>query len=754
MLHLLYDIRRFTMERLFFEKLANFDRNLEPCSVAIPFPKGKLYDINQVIITDGKGQMKSQAKVTGYWDDGSIKWGLIYFLVDLPANQSKEYFYDIQEQTQEYESEFKIENTGDVLSIDNGVIQLKLNQRKGKNLFAEMKRGEFLLDESQIQGPIIQDAQSRWIAKVSSPWEILERGPVVTQLRAYGKHKNENHDGFMDYMITLWIYADKPWIKMDYKMINKEQEDFQFLKSIQLNFQFYANHHKIKRVLGISNYQTRLIEGTSNDKVFYMIDEEHMLKEANEHMPEVFYGTFFADWTDEEKGGVCATLYQAHQNFPKAFEINNHQLSIQLLPEQSEGLKFYQGMAKTHTLFLYFHKPSEDIMEINKRSLHFQCPDRPVLSPHVYQKANVYGNIFTDKKINQVEATLINRADRRGKAYGILHWGDAPDSGYTQQGRGNGAPVWTNNEYDFPHAVMQMYARTGERRMLDYMLVAARHWMDVDVCHYSTDPLRQGGQIEHSADHVTGPVEISHEWVEGLLDYYHQTGDSFAYDTAIHIGHNILRWLDEPRYHKKGEINARETGWALRSLVALYNETYDPSWLEKADFIIGHFEQWKELYGEWLAPYTDHAVIRVPFMISIAVCSLMRYYQINPQEKIKEMIIDAMDDMMKNCILDNGLFYYKEFPSLRRLGNNTIILEALVYAYELTGDEKYLLAGIPTFQSYLQKTLATSSSKQKVGDAILLSGEGPKGFAQSFYPVVSYYVTGAKVGILDPYMNR
>ena len=95
---------------------------------------------------------------------------------------------------------------------------------------------------------------------------------------------------------------------------------------------------------------------------------------------------------------------------------------------------------------------------------------------------------------------------------------------------------------------------------------AAAHWVDIDVCHYDTDPLRHGAQIEHSKNHVTGPVEISHEWVAGLFAYYYQTGDKFAYDTAIGIGHNIMRHLELPKYQNRGNINARDTGWALRAL--------------------------------------------------------------------------------------------------------------------------------------------------------------------------------------------
>jgi hypothetical protein len=295
---------------------------------------------------------------------------------------------------------------------------------------------------------------------------------------------------------------------------------------------------------------------------------------------------------------------------------------------------------------------------------------------------------------------------------------------------------------------MQLFARSGARRMLDYAMAAAAHWVDIDVCHYDKDMLKAGAQIEHSKDHVNGNVEISHEWVEGLLACYYQTGDKFMYDTAIGIGQNIMRHLDEPRYQRKGEINARETGWALRALAALYLETNDKYWLRHADFIVSHFEDWKASYGGWLSPYTDHTVVRVPFMISIACGSLMRYYRINPDEKIKTMIIDAVDDLIDNALLENGMFYYKELPSLRKPGANPIILEALACAYELTGNEKYLRLGIPTFAKNLSIQRNTGGKKEKIQDGVFMAGAGPKCFAQCFYPMVFFYFHISNTNIL------
>ena len=244
-------------------------------------------------------------------------------------------------------------------------------------------------------------------------------------------------------------------------------------------------------------------------------------------------------------------------------------------------------------------------------------------------------------------------------------------------------------------------------------------------------------------------IVCSHQWVEGLLDYWHFTGDPRAFETAVGIGENVLRLLDTPMFHQKGGINARETGWALRTLSALYRETQDEKWLSRCQWIVGHFTEWKEEYGHWLSPYLDNTFIHVVFMISVAVGSLMRYYRIRPEESLRQMIVDEVEDMVDSCMLEDGTFYYKELPSLNRSGTNPLILEALVYAWELTGDRKFLEAGLVTFGNIMAgNKLSIGGEKRHEGDAVIQSGDGTKTFAQSFLPLAIYYKAAAEEGLL------
>jgi hypothetical protein len=241
----------------------------------------------------------------------------------------------------------------------------------------------------------------------------------------------------------------------------------------------------------------------------------------------------------------------------------------------------------------------------------------------------------------------------------------------------------------------------------------------------------------------------SHEWVEGLLDYYHFTGDERAYETALGIGENVLRLLETPMYQTSGESNARETGWALRTLTALYVETGDAKWTAKCRWIVGHFEEWTREYGEWLAPYTDNTAIRIGFMISVAVGSLMRYYRVFPSDELKKLILSAVDDLVDNCLMDNGLFYYKELPSLDRLGGNTLLLEALTIGYELTGEVRYLEYGKRTFwRSINAPSGGNVNEKNIVDDAVVTKGGSPKNFGQCMIPLSVYYKAASDNGVI------
>lgn len=783
--------------KIIFDKLYRYDRPQEHCSIAIPVKEGELYDLSGVQILDGGRALPVQKKVTSRYQDGSIRYMFLRFMADLPGNGKKQFECDFHSKDEVSYEGIHTERAEDGLAVDCGGLKFFV-KHNSSHLFDSLTDGGRTYTAEQFVGPVLKTDGEEYGVRFGT-WTVEEEGPLFLTVKADGVCVGSRDIRFE---CKVSAYAGKPWVNVSYRIINTTDDELHLASLVFAvkngenepyspallsresdkkadstgcgdapsdnsdNFGpvFVTNGVKelpmieerigrntVRTCVGHSNYKTTFTIAKDGKQVSDVVDAKFLISEANEHFGEVLYGTFFADVTDEN-GGVCATIFQAQQNYPKAVMADKTGTYVMLVPEEVDRVAMASGMSREQKFLLHFHKADETLTEIDNRSLIYQMPDTPHIMPEEFKAAGVMPDIFVDRdQMDQdVEISLVAKADGHARAYGMMNWGDAPDPGYTSQGRGQGRPVWTNNEYDYPHAMYLMYAKTGTRRFLDYANVAASHWMDVDVCHYSSNPLRIGGQWEHTMGHCgAGIMVCSHEWVEGLLDCYHFTGNERALETALGIGENVLKLLETPMYQTSGESNARETGWALRTLTALYVETWDAKWIGKCEWIVGHFKEWIEEYGEWIAPYTDNTTIRVGFMISVAVGSLMRYYRVFPSEDLKKMILSAVDDLVENCLMENGLFYYKELPSLSRNGNNTLLLEALTIGYELTKETRYLEYGRKTFWTNIKASSPSPVGNKKiVEDAVMVGAAGTKGFAQCFIPLSVYYRAMTKEGLL------
>lgn len=759
------------MMDIYVDKLYKYERKEEPCFIGIPVKKGELRDLDRVTVFQDDRMIPLQKKVTARHDDGSVKFLFLRFLADLPANKGVILKCDMNAQTDKPSEFFEVGVTQGQkdIKVDTGVISFVV-ENDSDSIFQSLEADGRCYEKRQLVGPLLCGGEGKRYQMKIGQWSIVESGAVCAILKAKGTNVCVNAEAEqVDFEIKLTAYAKKPWIEVSYRIINTTLGQLPIaslvfdvkLRNNDNNDEKVTQMSEIRTCAASSNYKTDFLIGEHGEAVSKYVDAQSLVYESNEHFAEVFYGTFFADSTDKD-GGVCATVFQAQQNYPKAVRADNKGVSVILVPEVTpefgeDKVVMESGMSREQKFLLHFHDAKETLEALGNRSLIYQMPDRPYVQPEVHQASGCYPDIFTDKYIPEAEQALIAKADGHARAYGMLNFGDTPDMNYTTQGRGGGDLVWSNNEYDFPHACALLYVRNGTRRFLDYNIAAVSHWMDVDVCHFSDDPLFLGGQWEHTNGHCRGnaiPREklmvCSHQWVEGLLDYYHFTGDERGLETALGIGNNVLRLLDMPMYAKVGEANARETGWALRSLTALYVETHDKKWLVKADKIIQDFKVWGDQYGgDWLAPYTDNTVVRVGFMISVAVGSLMRYYRVFPSAELKTMMINAVDDLIENCYMERtGLFYYKELPSLNRLGTNTLLLESLVIAYELTGDAAYLKYGEQTFQKALREPSGSSLGKKTIyGDAVVAGSGSAKNFGQCFIPLAMYYRAVMESGV-------
>lgn len=763
-------------KRVHFEIVSRYHRESEPATAALPFKRGELGkdQMGTLVVTDGKKCCSVQGRPTAYWDDGSVKWLLVHFFAELPANEEKD--YDLEFGGEPYQSEKMtkvrvIRTSGNPPILDNGVIRVELGRPKSSGLFERIITKDHNYEKGEIRGPVVTDKEGRefFIRLDERGWEILEDGPVRTLVRASGKHCGEEKT-WLDFTVILTMWAGKPWLNLDYQFINREKDKkascrktmeinneqaglkydkdypYEEIKAIRMAVMPGRGENdkkEVKHGLYTSSFNYHSRKASGEERLRELITADTIVNMGNEMFPEVLFGIFTADW-DDGHHGVAAGIYQAYQNFPKALDSSGEGITLHLLPDTGNLLKVPQGAARTSRCYLYFHETDLDERMLVDRAHEFEMPPIPVGEVSAFMESGVFGRYVSDKFLCPTERFLYRYVDSRAKGLGIMHFGDGPEWEYIKQGRSKGELIWINNEYDMPHNFMVMLARTGDRRYFDYMKASAEHWYDVDLCHYSDQPNKEGLLYTHSVDHVSGQPVPSHQWVEGFLDYYHMTGNPNGLEAAMMIGESLLELVKLPIYHTTATVEPREIGWAMRTFLALYRETYEQRWLRACEPIVEVYIRWAGELGTWTTPYPDNYMDRVPFMMHVGIAGLYQYYEIKPEKQVKDTILLVVDDIIRHCYMERiDMFFTKQYPAVRFLNLNGMVLESLAIAYELTGDEEYIRKGLGMFSWITVENQPPiydfSKYKQDEFTVIYNCPAGPKRCAQTLLPLLHYY---------------
>ncbi len=739
------------MTTLYFQKISKFNRTQEPVSVSIPFAQGKLPQPEHLVIKDGQSVLPSQNQPLAHWPDDSIKWLLVHFQPDLPGNADKTCTFEINNSVSPIapESSVRVIEDESGLHVDTGPLQFTI-PRDGFLPVRDVK----LNGEALAQGfggfVLNYDSETVTTAAGSVHLSLEEAGPLRAVIEIMGQHHKADGSGCLDLRGRITAYAGKPYIEVEHQFVHTEEAAELSLRSLELTFA-PAGKKAAQVALGQGYYQTAIKE--SSNSLDMALTAELLLYQANEHYVDSFYGDFWVDWRAAPVG-LALSIHQAHQNFPKKLLVDPDKIVCSLYPAEESPARVLQGMGKTHRILLHFHGAATPLDEISSRSLQFQLPDIPALPRRWYRENNPWEESFFPEKLPGRLINLFTTLhDSRPAAMGMFHFGDAPDAHYTNQGRGNGETVWVNNEYDRPHACTLFYALTGQRHVLDSALVTARHWLDVDFCHYNPDPLINGGLRIHDVYHATGKVIPSHQWIEGFLDFYFLTGRREALEAANSIGENIMRHTAQPEMRDTGATSVRENGWALRAMVGLWLGTGDEKWKDEARRIVEMFIAWLEEFDGLLAPYTSHSMPRVPFMISLTVNSMARYLLIEKDARIEKFIVRAVDDLLAHNIGPDGIFYYKELPSLRRPAPTPHALEALTHAYRITGDSKYLRVAARQFAALSERAVEGGGGKKYVdaSGAVVRGEGGGRVFADKYISTLLFAGEAARLNLLDWY---
>jgi len=737
------------------EEPSGVQRQGWPVTSGIPLAEGAL-DAPQAcaLFTADGTEIPLQTEVLARWPDGSVRWLLLDFQVDLGAAQQKTFSLRFGPGVRrgQIEKPVRVERQSDGrVTLETGPVRLEYRPKRFFPQGEAWLTGEADGQESDQRLTLNCVADGVWLvddrgrdhlaSERGAEITIEQAGPVRACLRITGHH---GPDPMFRYVARVHAWRGQPWIRVFYTFINDHQDEL-MAKIKRLELRFWAGRDL--------DTKTCLLNGkpVAEGRLF-QVDESRYLLDGEPA------GRHARGWAavGSDRGGLAIGLREFWQNWPKAIDCDTGDgyVGLELCPELPQGLydgkpleeenklyyalrdglhTFKVGVAKTHEFWVnYFPgKPDAD-----KLSQFFQAAEDPLLAvcePAYVSQTKAAGEFppadpekyagydaWLDRAL---EAHLKRRDEIR--EYGMLNYGDW---------YGERSVNWGNLEYDLAHGLFLQYLRTGDRRFYLRAEQAARHHIDVDVVHAVNphlknpwgDPPRVGDVWLHCLNHTGGyyedsPLPVSrtyhmghstnfgHVWVSGDLDYYYLTGDRRALDVSLQIADAMASHMPT-RYG----THIRALGWPMILVLAAYDATGDEKYLQAAHKnweVLRENIDWERGWVVRLAgdhclhpegstqeerqtKYRDQRCQgNVPFMEGLTLCALARYHRVTGDPEVLRAITVGIDQMIRECWQEDvKTFRYTACPLSSKTPYCLFMLSTEAMAYEIaqTGNQEHL----------------------------------------------------------------
>ncbi len=276
--------------------------------------------------------------------------------------------------------------------------------------------------------------------------------------------------------------------------------------------------------------------------------------------------------------------------------------------------------------------------------------------------------------------------------------------------------VWVNNEYDALYALGTEALRAGDLSLFRKMRWWARHTIDVDFLHYSDHRWLHRATPAHSERHTTTGAYPSHFWTQGLAQYYMLTADPDALEVIVALADKTIENLDDPVI---GPLNSglnREIGWGILTMIC----AYEASGLARFDAYA------RELIDRQIDYGLPGDIPVFSFGHTSILLGAREYLEIHkgePEaEAVRRWFLEFVDLAIRSSrgappaakaagakspgysygaeLAARGLFHAAQ-PRSGIFSTQSIALDPLAYAYEITGNRAYVEAGMRSVEALL-----------------------------------------------------
>ena len=557
-----------------------------PVTSGVPFGQGVLWDGDSTALIAANGdQLPLQTEVLSRWADGSVRWLLLDFAVDLRPHEKQTLTlrHGSSVRRAPVADGVRVVSSEDSVVLRTGPMQSILSLKHFRLLddvrLDRNQDGEFSEDErvtsSSNAGIMLRtpDGETFTADQATAQATVEQDGPLRACVRWEGQHAS--HQGTMfRYVLRIHAFRGQPFLKMHYTFINDYQSELMAkIDSLALTFS-----------LRDAEQVTYVTDGklSSGGRLFQLDDRSYAIDGRSA-------GQRAHGWIAQGNAttGMAVGLREFWQNWPKGLQQNPGMLQVEICPDFLSGqydekpleeecqlyyylrggvYSFKIGVARTHELWATFFPGAPDVarltefFEATEKPLLAQCAPEyigtteamgrfPPADPGRFGGYDHWMNLFFDQHL----------ADRdRFREYGMLNNGDWYNTNWDS---------WGNLEYDTSRIWFLQYLRTGDRRYFDRAEQAVQHYIDVDIVH-AVNPMVQAypgsinmqpGQIwAHSVGHTGGyyaryvnekyedeaPLrqkgapqvgfwDHGHVWIGGVFDAYLLTGDRRAREVGV-----------------------------------------------------------------------------------------------------------------------------------------------------------------------------------------------------------------------------
>lgn len=740
-----------------------------PVTSGVPFPKGALDSVAHLrLISPDGNERPVQVQSLARWPDGSVKWALLSFRADVPANANADYALEFGAKVKSTrpKNAISVEQRDGRVAIVTGPMQIQISKsqfelpgkvwldKNGDQLFSD---DEVVCGEAGKCGKgVLTDDAGRVFTTLGPAEEVTveERGPERACVLVKGHHVAADHAKLLAYEVRIMAYAGQKSLRLFYTFGNDElKSEFTSLRELRLElplrggaarFEMGGEAPPLLKEKPARSLVTQQGDAAQSPTLFQDSDEHYTFASSSAKAE----GRRAAGWV--RAAGNQATMTVALRDFwrlyPKALAADADGIKVGLMPPLKEAqyaeeakdpeklvhlyynllggrYKIRQGQTKTHELLVSFAEDAKaTALDAFQQGVMASAPSAWVCSSLALGPFAPTGTAWSsryDAEMEKCAANYLTARDRRHD-YGMMNYGD-----WWGERRYN----WANIEYDDAHVWMAQFARSGD--MLAFTLGdrAAKHYGDVDCIHYSFSPRQLGAGYSHCMGHVGGffqqnPVEGGslhggsspcHTRTEGLVEHYLLTGDRRSLDAAV----GIAEHFDGVWMNNYDMSNCRVPGWHIVLTMSLYNMTADPYYLNAAKIIGRRAIERAHPDGGWRRCMVPGHCYDLPrhrgeagFMVGVLLAGMKYYHQTTGDPRAADVLVKAARWLARETYDPaTNQFRYTSCPNSSKPSSTPCMAcEGFAYAARLTGEPDLVKLANDVTKDLVARTAGSSAS--------------------------------------------